>query len=227
MNRLTTTGDKNDARLLAYAVAAGAALAVAGPADASVVYSGIKNVAVDCSISSPITVVLGSIEAVNFSAKFMGYKTNANKYKGSVGRQGTQPVSFAKKTGTGSVHARNFANQNPIGASSGFTAKNARLFKYNNGFTANAQFTAVNPGYLGFKVSTGTPVYGWIQIDPISKSSYTVKDWAYQADGSAILAGDTGTAVVPEPTSSALALIAMGAGGLAIYRRRQQEKPAA
>ncbi|HEX4133616.1 MAG TPA: PEP-CTERM sorting domain-containing protein [Bryobacteraceae bacterium] len=53
-------------------------------------------------------------------------------------------------------------------------------------------------------------------------NSLTAIDWAYQTDGSAILAGDTGIPSTPEPSTAALALLAMGAAGVAALRRRRE-----
>ena len=92
-----------------------------------------------------------------------------------------------------------------------------------------------NNNYLGFTIPyAGDPLnkvnYGWFKIDSYNAGTHTfrVADWGYeQVPNTPIKAGDTvGAAAVPEPTSSALALIAMGAGGLAVYRKRKQEKEA-
>ena len=75
------------------------------------------------------------------------------------------------------------------------------------------------PSYIGFKIDIDNNAsfdgFGWIEVivdDPGSLPTITVTRWAYTDDGSPIAAGE-----VPEPGT--LALLAAGAGALAIRRR--------
>ncbi len=84
-------------------------------------------------------------------------------------------------------------------------------------------------GYIGFYIGAWPSYnFGWIHVATTSsKLSYTIDSWAYEnttANNGNIAVGATTPAAVPEPTSCALALIALGAGGLAVHRRRRQER---
>ena len=70
---------------------------------------------------------------------------------------------------------------------------------------------------VSFDEEGGDKVYGWIKIQRLSISSGKIIDWAYDTTGASIPAGYTGP--VPEPATG-LALLALGAAGIAAYRRR-------
>jgi hypothetical protein len=209
----------DEKRLLAYAAAAGAVLAAAGPADASIVYSGIQNLEVRNN-SVPAYITGGN--AITFTHK------------------STQTISFSNR---GAYVTGNLANNLALAmTTSGSLARlpqnapiNANISVWNNGrallFSKYLTRTSYGPfaygrtGYIGFRFSAGggNYNYGWIQINPNITTSYTIKDWAYQdAVDKSINAGQIvdDPAAVPEP--STLALLALGAGGLAIMRRRKK-----
>ncbi len=91
----------------------------------------------------------------------------------------------------------------------------------------NGRYTGVvsswisTTGYLGFRTVLGDGNhYGWAKITTnADASSLTLLAIGFNTvPGAGILAG---SAVVPEPASSA-ALLGLGAAGLAIYRKRKQ-----
>ena len=69
--------------------------------------------------------------------------------------------------------------------------------------------------------ANGTTLYGWARITlqnlGSNQASLTVAEWAYEDSGAAIHLADTGASGVDEPQS--LALLTLGAGGLAAWRR--------
>ena len=86
-----------------------------------------------------------------------------------------------------------------------------------------------NPQYLGlrFQLADGGPqFYGWIGVDITDASNLAgqVTGFAYQDSGAAIRAGELetpGGTGVPEPVG--LGSLAMGAAGIAAFRRRRRE----
>ena len=89
-------------------------------------------------------------------------------------------------------------------------------------FNGNSQFLSTGIGFLGFQFNGGGGVqYGWARVDmsgsPIN--SFTIVDYAYASIDQQIKAGQ-----IAEPGS--LGLLAAGAAGLAISRRRRRQKSA-
>ncbi len=77
--------------------------------------------------------------------------------------------------------------------------------------------------YLGLRFNVGDGFRnGWAAIRMNADlSSGTLLGYAYENTGASILAGDTGTEAVPEP--STLALMAAGVAGIAALRRRKRQ----
>ncbi len=220
VKNLLSSPKVDEKRLLAYAAAAGALLAVAAPTDASVVYGTVANGTV--GLGSPVSVIFGAGTAFSFNL------ANANSHLyGNVKGIGSG-ASVAKYGSAGNPKALRFAQNASIGSAGKYHHynNNPKLFG-NIGTSHPYQFSPPDGGYLGVKFTSSGEHYGWITIDAIAAdySSYHVKDWAYESTpATKIKAGDTGPVTVPEPTSSALALIAMGVGGVALFRRRKQEQ---
>ncbi len=77
-------------------------------------------------------------------------------------------------------------------------------------------------GYLGVKFTdSGNTLYGWVDITIGWDHTITLTSWAYEDEGNPILAGDTVGPTVPEPSS--FTLMALGAAGLAILRKRRRQ----
>ena len=232
--RATKALKVDEKRLLAYAVAAGAVLAAAGPADASVVYGAVgTQMARNGSITVDITGTAYKFGFDNLSATTPGPGHLFN----SVGGAGMSPGvtgNFGFMATALSSNAAKLALHSPVGPSGNFNHYGAILFQtwqVNSKSYRQGNFLQGADGYLGFRIPDAGHVanYGWVHLDNFTvapnASSYRVVDWAYQDNGGPIKAGEGPTAV-PEPTSSALALIAMGAAGLAIYRKRKQDAQA-
>jgi PEP-CTERM motif len=108
-----------------------------------------------------------------------------------------------------------------ISAQTFLTAAQAAQFVYlasNAGFP-NSQFTAAGIGFVGVKFNTNQ--YGWVRVnmDGVPLNSFTVVDYAYAGPGEPIRAGQ-----VPEPSS--LAMLALGAIGIAQWRGARKKMSA-
>jgi hypothetical protein len=92
---------------------------------------------------------------------------------------------------------------------------------------STGEFTAAaGERFIGVIFEIGQPVpvsyFGWIGFQTLNDSSNAnlsgvITGWAYEDSGGDILTGSTTS--IPEPSS--LALLAMGAAGLAAYRKRR------
>lgn len=75
-----------------------------------------------------------------------------------------------------------------------------------------------------FSETDAQNVFGWASITADINNDLTTKvtinEWAYETSGGAIHVPDTVT--TPEPTTSGLALLGLGAAGVAAWRRRKQ-----
>jgi len=88
-------------------------------------------------------------------------------------------------------------------------------------------WSAGQTGFAGFRFTTSgmshQTDYGWVRLEYTEGTnglakSITAVDWAYDTSGAPITAGDVGA---PEPSTTALAILAAGAAGVAALRRRR------
>lgn len=193
-----------------YAVAAGAAAASSVAASGGIVYSGIQDVSIAQSSSFRVdflgqaysTVLLSNsvLTGVNyqgavaewFPSKLSSFFSNQRWYVKALA-MGT--LIDAASTGPGFFGMMSFGSQRP-----------------------NAQFTNVTNRFLGVSFSTADESinYGWIRVSVNNATgSFIVHDWAHETTGAGIEAG-----AVPAP--GALALLAAGASGLGLLRRRKR-----
>ena len=121
------------------------------------------------------------------------------------------PVNFSKGSSIGSA---SFVSSNPY--------SNYQVFQ------KGSYYTSPNFGtesYLGFKSQNGD--YGWLEAT-WDGTDFQVLAGAFDDTGAAILAGNTGTVPVPEPTQAAsLLLLALGSAGVLATRRRKAAAQAA
>jgi hypothetical protein len=77
-------------------------------------------------------------------------------------------------------------------------------------------------GYLGLEVLQGsTPEYGWANIVVHPNFSVTLESFALDNSGASLTAGDSGP-VDPTPEPASILLLALGAAGIAAYRRKRK-----
>lgn len=243
--------------LTLYTAAAGSALALAPGAEASIIYSGIKNITI--SIDKSVAYNPSQIHITSKFNQAISTSVNLNNDGGGIKfriySSGPPPAP-----GTSSTEMRNVAaaygagglaflgDSFPVAKFNASTANiNSKNSPWNNGgnlrwnLHARAHLGSAgihstlgnwNPGvsgkvegFAGIKFANDD--LGWLRFDLTTGGSLgrtlslTLVDWAYQSvPGASIHVGDTGsTPSVPEP--STLGLMALGATGIAMLRRRQ------
>ncbi len=214
---------KQYARLAAYAAAAGAALASAGTADAAILYTSV-NVPAGGDAGKIIT-------GTNFRARVI-----ASNNGGSSLKAGYMVGNAQYKINVGGRSALLLTANQAVGPGLGFGMTGLIFyvgFTNTNKFFNRGQFpTSSAGGYIGIRFGAdgdANKYYGWMHIAKVNRTgpSFSIDGWAKETTANLpIQVGATGPAAVPEPTSCALALIALGAGGLAVHRRRRQEREA-
>jgi hypothetical protein len=214
-NNQQRTTHKTDWRL--YAAAAGAALEFTTGADASIIYSGTKDL--QFGVGGGGFLVGGAQVNVN-----VRHSTSSNTGAAAVFLRLGNGGSIIKVP-NGRVTAINFASGNPIGAASvggtGILADQQFSSGHPMG-TAVGNFAVGHTGFVGLELVGGHPA--WIRVEVEGDANgypdgLEVIDWAYNNAGG-LSAGQGVT--VPEP--SALGLLAMGSAGVLAWRRRRNVK---
>jgi hypothetical protein len=215
-NRLTSL---STSRWAAYATA-GAATAIAGvnSAEAAIHYSGVLNVPVPTGEGTPDNFALDNGAQIRFANIF----TTSSRGIALFRIEGAAVSNMFVGSATGNFrYPSNLAAGANIAAGP-FAAMNANFFAtlaYGNGFV-HSKFLAAGTGFIGFRFNGGSGIeYGWARVtmDGASGNGFTVVDYAWGDVGTAITAGQT--TAVPEPAS--LGLLAVGATGLLLWRKRR------
>lgn len=163
----------------------------------------------------------GSDDTDNITANFAFGNTGSDPFGGYPGRLATEPGP------TNGTYAT-IGGYHYLGKLSRGTTINGSIFgdaqPYLNPPNAGlAPIWANSTGYAAVELSHYNNIYyGWLKLSVNSDGSQiSVLSFGYnQTAGGAITAGQ-GLAPVPEPANVA-ALLAAGAAGLAVYRRRKQ-----
>lgn len=221
-----------------YAAAAGSALAMATSASASIIYSGPESISVTApgglnTALQPVDLDGAPsnhiLDLVAGSGKF----PLASTLFGTASLRGVGTLNHPLRIqifDTGSL-AKNFAKSAKISAGAGSLKIEGKVVQ---GFMTGSvvgKFSAGNSGFAGLALQTSNgnqTDYGWIQLifengNNGLPATLTAKGWAIEEDGDPILAGQTtDPPAVPEPGTMALGLLASGAAGVMILRRRRK-----
>lgn len=209
-----------DRKLLAYALAGGAATA---PASAAIIYSGAaRNITVNYGSSAGIDFSgVGTAQDFNFT-----FSNSGSVHVIQIGSS----ANHIAKSGVPS-QAISFTTGASIDGTQSYTASTKILAQYASGSRSGGNFQ-VGTSFVGVSLPTGIGSdvnYGWIQVTvPATTSSpFTIVDWAYQnTANTAILAGDTGQNSGSVPETGSTALFSLGAAGLCLWRARKRARRA-
>jgi hypothetical protein len=211
-----------------YAAATGASLASATSADASVItgFSG-AHLSVSPCAAAPCNHGTSQFTRLSFGSFAMTVIVQlANNFHSALSRHATASLYLPSPWGGGFMHAsggpyanrfaRNFAAGSFI--TDGLGARQDLIFALaSNGFRLG-YFDSGVPGFVGFR--TAQDDLGWIQV---TWSSSLHNGYADTVDfGSFGINTTPGAAieVAPEPGTLPLSLLALGAAGIAAWRRR-------
>ena len=162
------------------------AFATARPAQAAVLYSGLKDLAISTTFEG---LYLDIDTGATGSVEFTGW--DINPFFGGVGVANSSAFQAAR-IGTGNTDAILRLNV-------GDAINAARLYSSGEGGSAthlgsgSTQFGIGQEGYLGFKFTTNAnagPAYGWLRVVfTANTGGAVIKDWAYENGGGTVVAG--------------------------------------
>jgi len=219
------------AKILTYTAAASSAFVFSAAADAAVIYSGTQNITSD-----------GFVD-INGNGNDFSITVSSATGASSYGYANLNPIAGAQFIRTNFSDVKKLASGSTISAGGNFFDSNGSFryvvinsvgTKFEEGDWAggaSAGAAGATSGFAGFKLNdNGTDIFGWLRFsienegpgNPFIHEGFPVKvtllDWAYEDTGASILAGQTVSAV---PLPGSLGLLAMGATGLAAFRRRK------
>ncbi len=209
--------------MLASPVAA-AAVGAASSANAAVVYFNTA----DTTLSGPPNVL--NFGNINLAGGTYDTSTSGNSFRvGWTNTDAEKPslftnanVEIAGDSSIFGIGASRFTDGQSIDAGSAIWTNGARYLDSPFGTGSGWQDGAPIDGYAGLRIVSGADYnYGWAALSyNDATNQLTITGFAFEsAVNTPILAG---AGAIPEPADSAL-LLACGAAGLALYRRRRAE----
>jgi hypothetical protein len=206
-----------------YAAAAGATLAMASSAEASVIYvNPITKPTARASVHTHTTFQIDGLAMV--LANSLG--SAPNLFDG--GWRGTFNHSIAGFFGTGGIFVKNYN----LGASivGGPLDRVFQSAQTTNPGVQHGPFLIGQSGFAGFQLpaSKGGGM-GWLRIEILDPNHNGLPeevkaiDWAYNDSGGGITAGQGIPSGAPEPGTAAMTLLAMGAAGVLAWRKTRAQ----
>jgi hypothetical protein len=194
-------------------------LTVALPAQAAVIYSGLKHVSIPTNLDGVYIDIDGNIPITSLS-DFSG--ADVNPFFGGLGIA-NNPAFQPARTGTGILDAIIRLNAGDvIDASRNYASGYGGSGDPNEHIgTAANMFQSGTEAFFGYRFTPNTNIgtyYGWMRVKLTTNlTGGEVIDWAYDDSGAAILAG---AGLVPEPSRPLT--LTLAALCLTLRRRRPQ-----
>jgi hypothetical protein len=228
----------------AFAAAAGATLAATSAADASIIYvqpSSPETVTLPATPGAPAHAAL-EFPVDGVSCTLFARQFHVGGSQGAVALVHGPAYSYRSGPGLsffrGKSTADNFAPGRPVAGATQQTFVEMRLdYVVGSNALRRDAFPLNQTAFAGFQLpaSKGGGM-GWMRFEVLDRNNdgfadgVEVIDWAYNDAGGGISAGQT-TNAVPEPGTTALALLAAGSAGVLAWRKRRnaesQHTPAA
>jgi len=206
-------------QLTAYSVAAGAALALVNPTDASIVHNTGFTGSLSVSPGNPVAIDINGAGGNDFNFTALTSTLGPFTDRGVLYAIGVN-AGAKVRVPAGMFYAINFSTGEPIvPGTSGLWQTHPVLQSIWNGAGAGP-FNGLQ-GYIGIIFSiSGNQHLGWIQYQgDLDSPTGTILGWAYESNPSTpINAG-----AVPLPGTFGLGLLALGAAGVARLRHRKKE----
>ena len=200
---------KLERELIAYSLAAGTVLLGAAGASAAIHHTDLgAGVVLDTDGASLDIDFDGGGAEFNIFFSTATDQVNVQAETASASWRGTTSTASALDNGAEVNTGANWGRRT--------TGNGGNLAYYWSSAWTGGDFIGTSDKYIGVKFDIGgDTLYGWIQVQvPADSTSATITGYAYNdVDDGSITAGQ-----VPEPAS--LALLALGAAGIAAWRKK-------